>query len=215
MEEEIQIINENTKKEKIKNFFIKNGKYFIFSISSLIILVLAYFVYIEIQSRNQIKLAEKYNNTVNNFQNLKNTEQTKKILVDIIEKKNSTYSPLALYFIIDNDLESKKNEINKYFDKVISISSLEKEIKNLNIYKKAVFNSDFVSEIELVEILRPITNSNSIWKSHSLLLLSEYFYFKKNYAESKKLLNEILSFEDSNPEIKLEAKKKLTRDFSE
>jgi len=215
MEEEIQIINENTKKEKIKNFFIKNGKYFIFSISSLIILVLAYFVYIEIQSRNQIKLAEKYNNTVNNFQNLKNTEQTKKILVDIIEKKNSTYSPLALYFIIDNDLESKKNEINKYFDKVISISSLEKEIKNLNIYKKAVFNSDFVSEIELVEILRPITNSDSIWKSHSLLLLSEYFYFKKNYAESKKLLNEILSFKDSNPEIKLEAKKKLTRDFSE
>ena len=215
MEEEIQIINENTKKEKIKNFFIKNGKYFIFLISSLIILVLAYFVYIEIQSRNQIKLAEKYNNTVNNFQNLKNTEQTKKILVDIIEKKNSTYSPLALYFIIDNDLESKKNEINKYFDKVISISSLEKEIKNLNIYKKAVFNSDFVSEIELVEILRPITNSDSIWKSHSLLLLSEYFYFKKNYAESKKLLNEILSFEDSNPEIKLEAKKKLTRDFSE
>lgn len=215
MEEEIQIINENTKKEKIKNFFIKNGKYFIFSISSLIILVLAYFVYIEIQSRNQIKLAEKYNNTVNNFQNLKNTEQTKKILVDIIEKKNSTYSPLALYFIIDNDLESKKNEINKYFDKVISISSLEKEIKNLNIYKKAVFNSDFVSDIELVEILRPITNSDSIWKSHSLLLLSEYFYFKKNYAESKKLLNEILSFEDSNPEIKLEAKKKLTRDFSE
>lgn len=215
MEEEIQIINENTKKEKIKNFFIKNGKYFIFSISSLIILVLAYFVYIEIQSRNQIKLAEKYNNTINNFQNLKNTEQTKKILVDIIEKKNSTYSPLALYFIIDNDLESKKNEINKYFDKVISISSLEKEIKNLNIYKKAVFNSDFVSEIELVEILRPITNSDSIWKSHSLLLLSEYFYFKKNYAESKKLLNEILNFEDSNPEIKLEAKKKLTRDFSE
>ena len=215
MEEEIQIINENTKKEKIKNFFIKNVKYFIFSISSLIILVLAYFVYIEIQSRNQIKLAEKYNNTVNNFQNLKNIEQTKKILVDIIEKKNSTYSPLALYFIIDNDLESKKNEINKYFDKVISISSLEKEIKNLNIYKKAVFNSDFVSEIELVEILRPITNSDSIWKSHSLLLLSEYFYFKKNYAESKKLLNEILSFEDSNPEIKLEAKKKLTRDFSE
>ena len=215
MEEEIQIINENTKKEKIKNFFIKNGKYFIFSISSLIILVLAYFVYIEIQSRNQIKLAEKYNNTVNNFQNLKNIEQTKKILVDIIEKKNSTYSPLALYFIIDNDLESKKNEINKYFDKVISISSLEKEIKNLNIYKKAVFNSDFVSEIELVEILRPITNSDSIWKSHSLLLLSEYFYFKKNYAESKKLLNEILNFEDSNPEIKLEAKKKLTRDFRE
>ena len=98
MEEEIQIINENTKKEKIKNFFIKNGKYFIFSISSLIILVLAYFVYIEIQSRNQIKLAEKYNNTVNNFQNLKNTEQTKKILVDIIEKKKFNIFAVSIIF---------------------------------------------------------------------------------------------------------------------
>ena len=215
MEEEIQIINENTKKEKIKNFFIKNGKYFIFSISSLIILVLAYFVYIEIQSKNQIKLAEKYNRTINNFQNLKNIEQTKKILVEIIEKKNSTYSPLALYFIIDNDLEIKKDEINNYFDKVISINSLDQEIKNLNIYKKAVFNSDFVDGTELVEILRPITNSDSIWKSHSLLLLSDYFYFKKNRAESKKLLNEILIYEGSNSEIKLEARKKLTRDFSE
>ena len=191
MEEEIQIINENTKKEKIKNFFIKNGKYFIFSISSLIILVLAYFVYIEIQSKNQVKLAEKFNRTVYNFQNLKNVEQTKKILVEIIEKKNSTYSPLALYFIIDNDLEIKKDEINNYFDKVISINSLDQEIKNLNIYKKAVFNSDFVDGTELVEILRPITNSDSIWKSHSLLLLSDYFYFKKNRAESKKLLNNL------------------------
>ena len=98
MEEEIQIINENTKKEKIKNFFIKNVKYFIFSISSLIILVLTYFFYIEIQSRNQIKLAEKYNNTVNNFQNLKNTEQTKKILVDIIEKKKFNIFAVSIIF---------------------------------------------------------------------------------------------------------------------
>ncbi len=132
-----------------------------------------------------------------------------------MKKKNSTYSPLALYFIIDNDLEIKKDEINNYFDKVISINSLDQEIKNLNIYKKAVFNSDFVDGTELVEILRPITNSDSIWKSHSLLLLSDYFYFKKNRAESKKLLNEILIYEGSNSEIKLEARKKLTRDFSE
>ena len=215
MEEEIQIINENTKKEKLKNFFIKNSKYLIISISAIIVLILAYFVYVEIKSRNQIKLAEKYNNIVNNFNNLQSVEQSTEELINIIEKKNSTYSPLALYFILDNELVSEKNKINEYFDMVININSLEKEIKNLNIYKKAVFNSDFVSEIELVEILRPITNSDSIWKSHSLLLLSEYFYFKKNYAESKKLLNEILSFEDSNPEIKLEAKKKLTRDFSE
>ena len=215
MEEEIQIINESAKKEKFKKFIVKNSKYIIFSISAIIILVLAFFVNLEIKSRNQIKLAEKYNNIVNNFHSLKNTEQSIKKLIEIIEKKNSTYSPLALYFILDNELLNEKNQINKYFDMVIEINSLEKEIKNLNIYKKAIFNSSFADESDLVEILRPITNSESIWKSHSLFLLAEYFYFKKNKPESKKLLNEIINYENSNPEIKLEAQKKLTRDFSE
>ncbi len=215
MEEEIQIINENARKEKLKNFFIKNSKYLIFSISAIIILILAYLVYVEIKSRNHNKIAEKYNNIVNNFNNLKNTEQSTKELIRIIEKKNVTYSPLSLYFILDNDLVSENNEVNKYFDIVINISSLEKEIKNLNIYKKAIYNSDFADETELVEILRPVTNSNSIWKSHSLFLLAEFFYFKNNKAESKKLLNEIINDKDGNQEIKLEAQKKLTRDFSD
>ena len=215
MEEEIQIINENAKKEKFKNFFVKNSKYLIFSISSIIILILAYFVYLEINSRNQSKLAEVYNYIVNNFNNLQNSEQSTERLIRIVEKKNSTYSPLSLYFILDNELVTEKNEINKYFDMVINIGSLEKEIKNLNIYKKAIYNSNFVDEAELVEILRPITNSDSIWKSHSLFLLAEFFYYKENKAESKKLLNEIINYENSNSEIKLEAQKKLVRDFSE
>ena len=215
MEEEIQIINENAKKEKIKNFFVKNSKYLIFSISAIIILILAYFVYLEINSRNQSKLAEEYNYVVNNFNNLQNSEQSTERLIRIVEKKNSTYSPLSLYFILDNELVTEKNEINKYFDMVINIGSLEKEIKNLNIYKKAIYNSNFVDEAELVEILRPITNSDSIWKSHSLFLLAEFFYYKENKAESKKLLNEIINYENSNSEIKLEAQKKLVRDFSE
>ena len=215
MEEEIQIINENTKKEKIKNFFVKNSKYLIFSISAIIILILAYFVYLEINSRNQSKLAEEYNYIVNNFNNLQNSEQSTERLIRIVEKKNSTYSPLSLYFILDNELVTEKNEINKYFDMVINIGSLEKEIKNLNIYKKAIYNSNFIDEAELVEILRPITNSDSIWKSHSLFLLAEFFYYKENKAESKKLLNEIINYENSNSEIKLEAQKKLVRDFSE
>ena len=215
MEEEIQIINENAKKEKIKNFFVKNSKYLIFSISAIIILILAYFVYLEINSRNQSKLAEEYNYIVNNFNNLQNSEQSTERLIRIVEKKNSTYSPLSLYFILDNELVTEKNEINKYFDMVINIGSLEKEIKNLNIYKKAIYNSNFVDEAELVEILRPITNSDSIWKSHSLFLLAEFFYYKENKAESKKLLNEIINYKNSNSEIKLEAQKKLIRDFSE
>ena len=135
MEEEIQIINESAKKEKFKKFFVNNSKYLIISIIAIIFFILTYFVYLEINSRNQSKLAEEYNYIVNNFNNLQNSDQSTERLIRIVEKKNSTYSPLSLYFILDNDLVTENSEINKYFDMVIDIGSLEKEIKNLNIYK--------------------------------------------------------------------------------
>ena len=40
-------------------------------------------------------------------------------------------------------------------------------------------------------------------------------FFKNNKSESKKLLNEIIDNEKSNENIKLEAQKKLIRDFSD
>ena len=88
MEEEIQIINENTTKEKFKNFFVKNSKYLIFSTSAIIILILDYFVYVEINSRNQSKLAEEYNYIINNFMKL-------------IDPKTSIFLNKYEVFIID------------------------------------------------------------------------------------------------------------------
>ena len=214
MDEELSIIDTNTRNEKIKNFFVSNRKIIIISISLIILIIIAFFGFGEFKSKQKIKISNLYNSIIVDHEDV-NKDKTLKSLIDIINKKDNTYSPLALYFILDNDLVSENNEINQYFDIVINISSLEKEIKNLNIYKKAIYNSDFVDETELVEILRPVTNSDSIWKSHSLFLLAEFFYFKNNKAESKKLLNEIINDEDGNQEIKLEAQKKLTRDFSE
>ena len=40
-------------------------------------------------------------------------------MIEIINEKDTAYSPLALYFIIDNNIESNNEEINKYFDILI------------------------------------------------------------------------------------------------
>ena len=130
-------------------------------------------------------------------------------------QNDRTYSPLALYFLIDNNVISDKNKINELFDTVINETSLEKEIKNLLIYKKALFNSDFESENNLLTILKPIINSNSIWKSHALYLMAEYFYFKNEKQKSKDFFDQIIILENVNSKIKREAQKRLNRDFSE
>lgn len=214
MDEEIAIIDANTRNNKIKNFFIKNKKILIVVISIIIFIFIGYFSYDEINKRNKIKVANQYNLAIINY----NTEEKKKVideLTELVNKKDTTYSPLALYFLIDNDLVKDKNEINNLFDVLINQTKLESEIKNLIIYKKALYNSDISSENELIQILNPIINSESIWKSHALYLMAEYFYSKNERQKAKEFFNQILTLSNSNVEIKSESKKRLNRDFGE
>ena len=214
MDEEISIIDRKTRNEKIKNFFINNKKYLIVIFSSIILIIFAYFLLGEIQDKKIKSLAGKYNNITINFKNSNNTN-IKNQLVEIIKEKNSTYSPLALYFIIDNEIQTSNEEINQYFDIIINETKIEKEIKNLIIYKKGLFNSEFETENNLIAILKPVINSDSVWKSHALYLMAEYFFDKNQKQKAKEFYNQILSYEKSNEKIILITQKRLRRDFSE
>ena len=214
MDEDIAIINKETRNDKIKNFFIKNKKKIIILILVIILAIFGYFIYEDFNKKSKIKLANRYNIVKMNFIS-GNKSMVANELVSIVHEKDRTYSPLALYFLIDNNIISDKNKINELFDTVINETSLEKEIKNLLIYKKALFNSDFESENNLLTILKPIINSNSIWKSHALYLMAEYFYFKNEKQKSKDFFDQIITLENVNSKIKREAQKRLNRDFSE
>ena len=135
--------------------------------------------------------------------------------IEIINEKDPTYSPLSLYFIIDNKLVSNLSEINSYFDILVEKTPLDREMKNLIIYKKALFNADQAQESDLLNILNPLINSESVWKSHALYLMAEYFYSKDQKQKSKEFFNQIISLENSNSDIKLQAEKRLNRDLSE
>ncbi|MDB4232987.1 hypothetical protein N9788_02715, partial [Candidatus Pelagibacter sp.] len=67
MDEEITIINTNTRNEKIKNFFINNKKKIIISISIILVLLLGYISFYEFRDRNKVKLANQFNLTVVDF----------------------------------------------------------------------------------------------------------------------------------------------------
>ena len=110
---------------------------------------------------------------------------------------------------------NQKNTINELFDIIIDETPLDKEIKNLNIYKKALYNADDSNESDLLNILNPLIKSESVWKSHALYLMAEFFYSKNEKQKSKEFFNQILNLENANQEIQLEAQKRLNRDLSE
>ena len=208
MDEEISIINNETKKEKVLNFFKNNKKKLFLLLIILIFIPFSIFSYQIIKDKNKDKLSSKFNLAVSSYEN-GNKSEIKSIMKEIINNKDKTYSPLALYFLIDNDIQLTNEEVNNYFDIIINEINLDKEIKNLNIYKKGLFNSSFVSENELLLILKPVINSDSVWKPHALILLGEYFLDKNQNQKAKEFFNQILNIENTNEQLKIEAKKRL------
>ena len=135
MEEDISIINSNTRQEKVRSFFVNNKNKIISIIVILVIILVGAYSFDSYKTNKKKEISNKFNSTtLTHSENTKET--TVKNLVEIINEQDPTYSPLSLYFIIDNKLISNQSEINSYFDILIEKTSLDKEIKNLVIIKK-------------------------------------------------------------------------------
>ena len=214
MDEELSIIDTKTRNEKIKNFLVQNKKLIILSITVVIIIILSFYSFQIYEDNHREKISEKFNTAVIEYEK-GNTSKSTQALIEVIENRNSTYSPLALYFAIDNNLIQSKTEVNELFNILIDKTSLENEIKYLIIYKKALYNADTIEENDLLLILKPLINSDSIWKSHGLYLLAEYFFSKNEKQKAKDFFSQIISLESANQEIVKESQKRLNRDLSD
>ena len=214
MDEDIEIINTQTRNEKIKNFFLSNKNYIISFLILVVLILIGFFSYEEYNSSKKEKLADKYDLAVIRY-GADSKYNVIPELKEVINSKDKTYSPLAFYFLLDNDLINSKKEINKFFDIIINEIGLDKKFKELTIFKKGLYNSDHSSENELLEILNPLIKSESVWKPHSLYIMAEYYFAKNQMQKSKEFFEQIINLENSNSKIKTKAQKRLISNFSE
>jgi len=180
-------ILENNLQNKIFNFIKKNFKKLIVISILLIILLFAYFFYVSLQKKSEIKLSENYTQATIQF-NQKKTNQSKLLLENIIEKNHKFYSPLALYFIIDNNLESDSLKIISFFDKILKIRSIDKENLDLIKIKKAIFLFNLGNEESIIKTLNPIINSDSVWRNMAIKLISDYFLSKDQKTKANEYI---------------------------
>ena len=213
MSEETQIISSDQNKTDFKSILLNNKKSIISIVAILLIALFSYFFYTDYKRDHRVKISEQYNSVLISYDN-NNPSLSVEGMKNLINIKDPTYSPLALYFLLDNNLLSNQTEINQYFDVLINETNLDEEVKNLIIYKKGLYNSDNASEEELLNIFKPLINSENLWKSHSLYIIAEYFFAKNEKQKSKEFFEKILEMENANPQIKVEAQKRLQRDFS-
>ena len=195
-------------KSKLRIFYEKN-KILIFSTVLIIIIIVGSFgFYSTLKEQKKTFLAESYIDAkIYLANNDKNT--AKNILKEIIYANVSTYSTLSFFLILNQKLFKEQEELSNLFDYVIENNIFEKEEKNLIIFKKALFQSNFIDESELLEVLKPLINTDTAWKPHALLLLGDYFVSRKEYIKAKEFYMQILSLKNINRELYDQANSRL------
>ncbi len=214
MDEDLAIIEKNTRKEEIKKFFTKHKKKIYFLMGLILLSIFSVFFYLDVVKKQKAEIANKFIKASINY-NIKEEAYYTKEFKEIINSYDSTYAPLALFFLIDNKVVSSNEEINHLFDQVLNNANLEKEIKNLAIYKKALINADFQPENIMIEILKPVINSESFWKPHSLLLLGDYFLFKGERQKARDFYSQILTSQNTNKNIFNQAQQRILKNYGE
>ena len=197
-----------TKKSKFRKLYDAN-KLLIFSILFVLIIVsISFSFYTTSREKKQILLADNYMVAIFYLQN-NERDKGRKILKEIILANNRTYSTLSLFLILDEDLVDDQKEISNLFDHLLANNKFEQEVKNLIIFKKTLFLSNFANELEMVENAKQLINTNTLWKPHALLLLGDYFSSKKQYLKAKEFYVQILSLQNLNMELYEQASSQL------
>ena len=188
-------MDQNLEKKSLLEYLKSNLK-IIISIIFLILLIGISILWLDYNKKNQrVKNSENYINAKVLIKN-KEYESSLKILEEIIFKNDKIYSPLSLFLIIDQELVKDEKIVIKYFDEILSINDLEKEDLNLLKLKKAIFISENAGEKDLLDLLNPIINSGSVWKTQSIYFLGDYFFQKKSFIKSRQYYSDLLNMDN-------------------
>ena len=198
-----------TKKTKLREFYESKKIIIYSSVLSLIIVIASYTYYLESGEKKKIYLSENY---VQAKVYLERGNKTKavEILRDVIFSNDPTYSTLSFFMILNENLISSKQEVSKLFDHLLENNKFDKEIRDLLLYKKTLYKSNYAEEPKMLEEIKPLLNNKeSVWKGHALLLLGDFYFSKKEYIKAKDFYSEILSTENLQQDLYNQAKSKL------
>ena len=197
-----------TKRSKIKKFYESN-KILIFS--SILILIISFgslSFYLESKESKKILLSENYVQAKFYLEN-GNKSEALNTLKKVIFANDSTYSTLSFFLILNQNLISDYKEISVLYDHLLENNKFVKELRNLLIYKKALFISNSIIESELLETIKPLLNTDTLWKPHALLLLGDYFMSKGENIKAIEFYQQILSINNLHKDLYNQAKSQL------
>ena len=189
-----------TKKSKLKKFYESN-KILIFSFIFILVILLGTFsFYLESKEKKKILLSENYLQA-KIYLEIGDRNKALDILKEVIFANDPTYSTLCFFLIVNQSLITDHKELSALFDHLLANNKFTIEVRNLLIFKKALLNSNFVNESELLESLRPLLKTETLWKPHALLLLGDYFVSKGEYIKAIEFYQGIFTIKNLHKDL--------------
>ena len=183
--------------KKFLSFIKSNSKIFTYTIS-IFFIILAILLWFSYDSKKQNKIISEDFIKAKIFLEKDSKDKATLILKNIIKKKDTIYSSLSLFLLIDQNLVEDKQLIMEYFDNIISDGDYSEEDINLLKLKKAIYISDIEYEQEMLKLLNPIINSDSVWKNQSLIFLGDFYYSISQLEKARQYYSILLKEEINN-----------------
>ena len=144
--------------------FFRNNKIKLLILFSIIFLSLISYSFYQFNlKKNHDLISEKYVLAGIYFSSGKK-EKSKKLFEEIISSNDKFYTSLALYSILEKNLEEDKQKILMYFDNAKK-SVKSKEQKDIITFKKALYLLNSNDSDEAKKLLENLIRSDSITKS--------------------------------------------------
>jgi len=112
---------------RVINLIKKNKFFIIILIIAAFISGFTFLVYKNIQEKNNIKIAQQYTQA-SILLDQKKLKESELLILNIIEKDHKFYSPLALYLMIENNIETDASKIIIYFDRILENNSINTSV---------------------------------------------------------------------------------------
>ena len=161
----------NTTKEKVISFYNKNKLKIIFSITTILLVIITLLILNEIKQKENILISDKYVKASMLLSN-DQKEEAKNYYEEIIFSKNKFYSILALNIILEKNLVSKKEKIFSYFEALEKIK-LSNENYDLVELKKALYLINLGNINSGNNILKKLIDKDSSLKSLAQKLIEK------------------------------------------
>ena len=188
------------KKSKIKKFYDDNKIYIYSALCVFLIAISTISIYSYIQNKKKNSLSNNYISANIHIKN-GNKIEALNILKKTIYSNDSTYSSLSLFLIVNENLETNKEEVIKLFKHVLENNKFDDEVKNLIVLKKAFYETNFNDEQKILNTIKPLLTKETIWKANALMLAGNYFISKGENLKAKDFCVQILNIKDLNNEI--------------